>query len=98
MTPDTPRPDEAERRAADELSLLGQEMRLDEGATCALCGHAMTLARCGSAGTTDPDGTPIRLCHTDDHDCYHLVTVYKVRPGATTNRPYNACWGPDVDA
>lgn len=31
---DTPRPDEAERQAADELSRLGQEMGLDEQCTC----------------------------------------------------------------
>lgn len=43
---------------------------------CGLCGHEMTLERCGSAAEND---TP--LCHADDHDCYHRWTVYKERPG-----------------
>ena len=47
---------------------------------CALCGHEMTLERCGSAGAHNDDGSPVHLCHTDDHDCYHRFTVYRQRP------------------
>lgn len=42
---------------------------------CGLCGHAMTLDRCGRAGVND-----MPLCHADDHDCYTAWTVYKIRP------------------
>jgi len=47
---------------------------------CALCGHEMTLATCGSAGVFYPDGEQLYLCHADDHDCYHAWTVYGARP------------------
>jgi hypothetical protein len=46
---------------------------------CALCGHAMTLERCGSAAVSGGDGM-LPLCHTDDHDCYRAWTVYGIRP------------------
>jgi hypothetical protein len=47
---------------------------------CGLCGHAMILARCGSAGVYGPDGDYVPLCHADDHSCYHRWTVYRDRP------------------
>lgn len=50
---------------------------------CALCGHVMTLDRCGSAGAHE-NGHVIYLCHTDDHDCYHRWTVYRERPADRT--------------
>lgn len=48
---------------------------------CALCGHTMTMARCGSASV--PQGY---LCHTDDHDCYRAWTVYGIRLANVTDR------------
>jgi hypothetical protein len=46
---------------------------MPEGQVCRLCGHVMTLRRCGYGMA---DGAP--LCHADDHDCYRLWMVYKV--------------------
>lgn len=43
---------------------------------CALCGHDYP---CGSA-TVDEGGETLFLCHTDSHSCYHLWTVYGLRP------------------
>lgn len=42
---------------------------------CGLCGHQMTLERCGSAAVG-----AIPLCHHDTHSCYHRWTVYGIRP------------------
>lgn len=52
---------------------------------CVLCGHVMTLDRCGSAGT-QKNGHVIDLCHTDDHDCYQIQSwrgVRRIRPRIT---------------
>lgn len=38
-------------------------------AACVLCGHTPA---CGSARNAEGG----RLCHTDDHSCYHQWTVY----------------------
>ena len=43
---------------------------------CALCGHDYP---CGVA-TVDEGGETLFLCHTDSHSCYHLWTVYGLRP------------------
>lgn len=55
--------------------LLGHEMPLSAPKVCGLCGHEITLDRCGSASA---DGVP--LCHHDTHSCYHRWTVYGARP------------------
>lgn len=79
---------EARRRSAllDEMVSYAGELGLYEATaepvdtrpeTCALCGHTMTLDRCGSAGATLPAGTPISLCHADDHDCYYQWTLVR---------------------
>lgn len=50
--------------------------------TCALCGEPAK----GSASVTQGDQT-LRLCHPDEgQDCYHLWTVYGVRPGDDIER------------
>jgi hypothetical protein len=50
-----------------------------EGKTCGLCGHTMTLDRCGY-GSVWTNDSRVTLCHTDDHDCYRRWTVYRERP------------------
>lgn len=46
---------------------------------CVLCGHLMTMGKCGSAAVWEDDMT-VYLCHGDDHDCYKRWTVYGDRP------------------
>jgi hypothetical protein len=46
---------------------------------CAMCGHAMTLAMCGSASLHNRD-LHVDLCHTASHDCYYRWTVHGERP------------------
>jgi hypothetical protein len=31
----------------------------------------------------DEGGVTVRLCHSDDHSCYHRWTVYGARPHTT---------------
>jgi len=45
---------------------------------CILCPHDPA---CGYASITH-DNREDRLCHTDDHSCYHRWTVYGDRPAA----------------
>ena len=44
---------------------------------CGLCGHDPA---CGYASVSREDGVQVRLCHNDNHSCYHLWTVYGRRP------------------
>lgn len=49
---------------------------------CGLCGHEITEGldpKCGAAGVWRGK-TWTRLCHADDHSCYHRWTVYGDRP------------------
>ena len=52
----------------------------DNESMCGLCGHAPA---CGFA---ESDG--VRLCHADDHSCYHRWTVYGERGSTPTVRCY----------
>lgn len=56
--------------------MIGDEV--EERTVCALCGHTMSLDRCGSAGAHE-NGQTFDLCHADDHDCYRRWTVYSER-------------------
>jgi hypothetical protein len=44
---------------------------------CALCKKKAA----GTAGSWDRDNGQVRLCHDDYRSCYHLWTVYGLRPG-----------------
>lgn len=50
---------------------------------CGYCGHDPA---CGFA-----EDRGVRLCHTDDHSCYHRWTVYGERRPASVPRDYNVC-------
>lgn len=55
---------------------------------CSLCGHAPS---CGMASVWDGKGDEhVRhdLCHDDDHSCYHLWTVYRMRNIGKATPPY----------
>lgn len=62
------------------MSQSGGTVQWDQMAHCAMCGHLMTLARCGYAAATYDDGSVAPLCHDADHDCYHAWTVYGIGP------------------
>lgn len=59
---------------------------------CNLCNHDMELlneygvSECGSGMMYGPNGT-VYFCHTDDHDCYTLRTIYQVRKLPTPTTP-----------
>lgn len=70
----------------DELGALADLARDERSpfvidTKCPLCGHEPA---CGYASA---DGC--RLCHADDHSCYHRWTVYNDRPGVSCG----ACGG-----
>lgn len=44
----------------------------DSDSACELCGHEPACGNASAAGH--------RLCHTDDHSCYHAWTVWDARP------------------
>jgi hypothetical protein len=74
-------PDDAEIAAA---ALRIARRRLGETVEtpvpkCALCGHEKPFEGCGYAGVTEGE-TRIVLCHSEEHDCYRLWTVYGRRP------------------
>lgn len=80
--PDTSSP---ECEAENLVGATGQEGGAvrDEDLVCGLCGHDMEFDTCGYAGTWQMTVTgeqQVYLCHADDHDCYHLWTVYGERP------------------
>jgi hypothetical protein len=66
-----------DQTAARDRAIEAAGVPTADVAVCGLCGHTMTQERCGYASA---DG--VRLCHTDDHSCYHRWTVYGERPAA----------------
>ena len=53
----------------------------NKGSYTDACGLCSCNPACGYATVTTDDGTQ-RLCHTDDHSCYHAWTVWGIRPDA----------------
>ena len=53
---------------------------------CILCRHDPA---CGYASITH-DNREDRLCHEDDHSCYHLWTVYGMRDLYKDHLPFGA--------